>query len=68
MCILGFRSIVSTHLNESGKWRADVIEAALAHAERNQVRATYNRAGYIAERTAMMQEWADWLDRLRAGR
>ena len=56
MCILGFRSIVSTHLNESGKWRADVIEAALAHAERNQVRATYNRAGYIAERTAMMQE------------
>ena len=67
MCIHGFRSIASTHLNESGKWRADVIEAALAHAERNQVRAAYNRAEYLSERTAMMQEWADWLDRLRAG-
>ena len=67
MCIHGFRSIASTHLNESGRWRPDVIEAALAHAERNQVRAAYNRAEYLPERTAMMQEWADWLDRLRAG-
>ena len=67
MCIHGFRSIASTHLNESGKWRSDVIESALAHAERNQVRAAYNRAEYLPERTAMMQEWADWLDRLRAG-
>ena len=67
MCIHGFRSIASTHLNESGKWRPDVIEAALAHAERNQVRAAYNRAEYLQERTAMMQDWADWLDRMRAG-
>ena len=67
MCIHGFRSIASTHLNESAKWRSDVIDSALAHAERNQVRAAYNRAEYLPERTAMMQEWADWLDRLRAG-
>ena len=33
MCIHGFRSIASTHLNESGKWRSDVIESALAHSK-----------------------------------
>jgi len=39
-----------------------VIERQLAHCERNKVRAAYNRAKYIQERTAMMQWWADFLD------
>jgi hypothetical protein len=39
----------------------------LAHAERNEVRAAYNRAKRIAERRRMMQDWADYLDGLRAG-
>ncbi len=67
MSIHGFRSIASTLLNESGAYRPDVIEAQLAHAERNKVRAAYNRAGYLEERTIMMQQWADYLDALRAG-
>lgn len=67
MSIHGFRSIASTLLNESGAYRPDVIEAQLAHAERNKVRAAYNRAGYLDERKIMMQEWADYLDALRAG-
>lgn len=61
----GFRSVASTLLNEQG-FRHDVIERQLAHAERNQVRAAYNRAEYLPERTAMMQQWADCLDSLRA--
>ena len=65
MCIHGFRSIASTLLNESGKYRAEVIETALAHSERNQVRAAYNRAEYIEERRVLMQDWADMLDALR---
>ena len=48
-------------LNEMG-FRADVIERQLAHAERNKVRASYNRADYLAERRQMMQTWADYLD------
>jgi len=68
MCIHGFRSIASTLLNESGKYRAEVIEAALAHAERNQVRAAYNRADYLEERRVLMQEWADMVDAMRAGK
>lgn len=61
----GFRSVASTLLNEQG-FRHDVIERQLAHAERNQVRAAYNRAEYLSERTAMMQQWADYLDSLKA--
>jgi integrase len=62
----GFRAMASTRLNEMG-WSADVIERQLAHAERNKVRAAYNRAQYLTERKNMMQAWADYLDGLRAG-
>jgi hypothetical protein len=39
-----------------------VIERQLVHAERNKVRATYNRAEYLEERRTMMQWWADYVD------
>ena len=61
----GFRAMASTRLNEMG-WKEDVIERQLAHAERNKVRAAYNRAQYLAERKKMMAAWADYLDELRA--
>jgi integrase len=61
----GFRSVASTILNEQG-YRHDVIERQLAHAERNQVRAAYNRAEYMPERKMMMQEWSDYLEKLKA--
>ncbi len=62
----GFRSAASTMLNEQG-FRHDVIERQLAHNERNAVRAAYNRAEYLPERKAMMQQWADYLDKIKAG-
>lgn len=62
----GFRATASTILNEQG-WRPDVIERQLAHAERNRVRAAYNRADYLPERRKMMQHWADYLDGLKRG-
>ena len=43
----GFRAMASTRLNEMG-WAPDVIERQLAHAERNKVRAAYNRAQYLS--------------------
>jgi integrase len=48
-------------LNENG-FRADIIEKQLAHEERNQVRAVYNHAEYLAERKEMMQWYADYLE------
>ena len=60
----GFRTMASTRLNELG-WSPELIERQLAHAERNKVRAAYNRAQYLKDRRRMMQAWADYLDRLR---
>ena len=62
----GFRSMASTSLHEQG-WPSDVIERQLAHAERNSVKAAYNRAEHLPERRKMMQAWADYLDGLAAG-
>lgn len=61
----GFRALASSLLNEQG-WPPDVIERQLAHAERNKVRAAYNRASHMGERRRMMQAWADHLDTLAA--
>jgi integrase len=61
----GFRTMASTLLNEQG-WHPDLIELQLAHKERNEVRAAYNRAQRLGERRKMMQAWADYLDGLRS--
>jgi integrase len=60
----GFRSSASTILNERG-FNPDVIEAALAHVDGDEIRRVYNRAKYFAERTKLMQDWADLLDNFR---
>jgi integrase len=62
----GVRAVASTILNESG-FKPDVIERQLAHAERNKVRAAYNRSSYMAERHKLMQQWADMLDAMTKG-
>ena len=63
-CAHGFRAMASTLLNEQG-YPPDVIERQLAHVPNNQVRAAYNRAEYLPERRKMMQEWADYLSKLK---
>ena len=42
-------------------------ERQLTHCERNKVSAAYNFAEYLPERRKMMQTWADYLDKLKAG-
>lgn len=61
----GFRSSASSILNESGAFKADAIEAQLAHLDGSKVRRIYNRATYWEERIQMMQWWADMLDEER---
>ena len=62
----GFRSTASTLLHELG-FPHDAVERQLAHGERNRVSASYNFAEYLPERRKMMQQWSDYLDKLRAG-
>lgn len=52
----GLRSIASTAMNEQG-FNADVIEAALAHTEKNEVRRAYNRSTYLKQRVELMNWW-----------
>ncbi len=63
----GFRAMASTLLNESGLWHPDAIERALAHGEKDKVRAAYHRGAHWAERVKMAQWWSDYLDQLRVG-
>lgn len=52
----GLRSIASTAMNEAG-FNSDVIEAALAHSDRDEVRKSYNRAIYLPQRIKLMNWW-----------
>ena len=63
----GFRAMASTLLNESGKWSVDAIERALAHKDKDAVRAAYHRGAHWNERVDMAQWWSDYLDTLRVG-
>ena len=53
----GMRSIARTAAEESGKFRTEVLESALAHTKNNEIIAAYNRSEYLAERTELMQWW-----------
>ncbi|HEM7417023.1 MULTISPECIES: integrase domain-containing protein [Citrobacter freundii complex] len=57
----GMRSIARTAAEESGKFRTEALEAALAHLKRDEIVAAYNRAEYLAERVALMQWWGDFV-------
>ena len=60
----GFRVTASSILNSRG-YDGDVIEAALAHQDKNTIRRTYNRATYWDQRVVLMQDWANLLDGFR---
>ncbi len=63
----GFRAMARTILDEVLGVRPDFIEHQLAHAVRDPNGRAYNRTAHLPERRKMMQEWADYLDKLKAG-
>lgn len=63
----GFRAMARTILDEELGFRPDYIEHQLAHAVRDPNGRAYNRTAYLPERRKMMQAWADYLDKLKAG-
>ena len=62
----GLRALASTTLNEQG-FDPDVIEAALAHINSDEVRAAYNRAEYLERRRIMMDWWSNHIDAAATG-
>jgi len=63
----GFRAMARTILDEVLGFRPDYIEHQLAHAVRDPNGRAYNRTAHLPERRKMMQEWADYLDKLKVG-
>jgi len=61
----GWRATFSTWAHATGKWPSEWIEACLAHADKNAVRAAYNRQTWLLQRREIMQAWSDWLERER---
>tara|TARA_R110002110_G_scaffold415748_1_gene654861 strand:- start:104615 stop:105841 length:1227 start_codon:yes stop_codon:yes gene_type:complete len=62
----GFRAMARTILDEVLNYRVDYIEHQLAHAVRDANGRAYNRTSHLDGRAKMMQEWADYLDQLKA--
>ncbi|EJG1658308.1 tyrosine-type recombinase/integrase [Vibrio parahaemolyticus] len=62
----GLRSLASTTLNEQG-FDPDLVEAALAHVEDNQVRSAYNRTDYLERRKPMMCWWNGHIEQAAEG-
>ena len=63
----GFRAMARTILDEVLHVRTDYIEHQLAHAVKDPNGRAYNRTAHLPERRRMMQQWADYLDMLKAG-
>ena len=62
----GMRSLASTTLNEQG-FDPELIEVALAHVDKDEVRSAYNRADYIERRRPMMEWWSRHIQQAATG-
>lgn len=63
----GFRAMARTLLHEELGFAPEAIEHQLAHKVPDTLGAAYNRTKFLKQRVAMMQAWADYLDKLKAG-
>lgn len=63
----GLRAIFSTAANEEG-FPPDVIEAALAHVDTNEVRRAYNRSTYLEQRKILMCWWGEFVETAATGK
>ncbi|MCU7960973.1 MAG: integrase arm-type DNA-binding domain-containing protein [gamma proteobacterium symbiont of Bathyaustriella thionipta] len=63
----GWRSVARTLLHERLNYDPAIIEHQLAHRVADSLGDTYNRTKFIDQRREMMQVWADYLGKLKAG-
>ena len=63
----GFRAMARTILHERLNIDPHIIEHQLAHAVPDALGNAYNRTKFLEQRKTMMQQWADYLDEIKAG-
>ena len=62
----GMRALASTTLNEEN-FESDLIESALSHIDKNEVRAAYNRSDFLDRRRPMMEWWSNHIEKASYG-
>jgi integrase len=60
----GFRALAMSAIKQELGYRHEVVDRQLAHVPANKIDKAYDRAMFLEERKIMMQEWADYLDRI----
>lgn len=60
----GFRALARTAIREELDYAPDIIEVQLAHKPAGPLGSAYDRAQFLKQRTQMMQDWADYIDRV----
>ena len=63
----GFRASARTMLVDELNLDPQVIEANLAHVVKDSNGRSYNRTQYLKQRREMVQQWADYVDKLAKG-
>ena len=63
----GFRAMARTILHQELGIAPEVIEHQLAHRVPDALGTAYNCTKFLSARRTMMQHWADYLDKLKAG-
>ncbi len=61
----GFRAMARTILHQELDIAPEVIEHQLAHRVADTLGTAYNRTKFLPARRKMMQQWADYLDKLK---
>jgi integrase len=62
----GFRALAMSTIKEKLGYRHEVVDRQLAHAHKSKIDRAYDRAQFLDERKVMMQEWADYMDKVAA--
>lgn len=62
----GLRSLAATALNDAGFDKV-IVDACLAHVDKNLTSRAYNRAQYIGQKTKVLSWWSDFVVRAQAG-
>lgn len=63
----GFRAMARTILHQDLHVAPEIIEHQLAHRVPDALGTAYNRTRFLPQRRKMMQQWADYLDKLKVG-
>lgn len=60
----GFRALAMSSIKQELGYRHEVVDRQLAHVPKSKIDRAYDRAKFLEERKKMMQDWANYIDRI----